>query len=181
MWMFFKREVMFFELPGAGGNDIFWAPRTVYLQHLRILWCIIHIKEFLTMLAYFIWMCFWFLYRKKDRALALSLARSLISNSNNSITYYSSLSRAFSLSLCLSFSFCPLNHLILMYQIWKKKIFLIFTKLNIFLIITLTLSLFVYLLILLLSLSICLSFAPGYNRKWVRWETFFCRERTCRS
>ena len=101
MWMFFKREVMFFELPGAGGNDIFWAPRTVYLQHLRILWCIIHIKEFLTMLAYFIWMCFWFLYRKKDRALALSLARSLISNSNNSITYYSSLSRAFSLSLSL--------------------------------------------------------------------------------
>lgn len=30
--MFFKREVMFFELPGAGGNDIFWAPRTVYFN-----------------------------------------------------------------------------------------------------------------------------------------------------
>jgi len=30
--MFFKREVMFFELPGAGGNNIFWAPRTVYFN-----------------------------------------------------------------------------------------------------------------------------------------------------
>lgn len=36
MRLFFKWEVMFFELPGAGGNHIFWAPRL----DLGILCCI---------------------------------------------------------------------------------------------------------------------------------------------
>lgn len=57
MWLFFKREVMFFELPGAGGNDIFWAPRTVYTD-LYAFCGASDINNFLNMLAYFIWMYF---------------------------------------------------------------------------------------------------------------------------
>lgn len=60
------------------GSDVFWTSRSRWEQHflsptygvlqpLRILWCIRH-KQFLTMLAYFIWMCFWFLYRNGSRS-----------------------------------------------------------------------------------------------------------------
>lgn len=60
------------------GSDVFWTSRSRWerhflsptygvLQPLRILWCIRH-KQFLTMLAYFIWMCFWFLYRNGSRS-----------------------------------------------------------------------------------------------------------------
>lgn len=75
------------------GSDVFWTSRSRWerhflsptygvLQPLRILWCIRH-KQFLTMLAYFIWMCFWFLYRNGSRSrsytsvLAFSLSLSL--------------------------------------------------------------------------------------------------------
>lgn len=74
------------------GSDVFWTSRSRWerhflsptygvLQPLRILWCIRH-KQFLTMLAYFIWMCFWFLYRNGSR------------------------SRSYIRILALSFSFC---------------------------------------------------------------------------
>lgn len=60
------------------GSDVFWTSRSRWerhflsptygvLQPLRILWCIRH-KQFLTMLGYFIWMCFWFLYRNGSRS-----------------------------------------------------------------------------------------------------------------
>ena len=101
MWMFFKREVMFFELPGAGGNDIFWAPRTVYFN-LYAFCGASDINNFWKCLQYFIWMCFWFLYRNGSRS------RSLNPSSLISLTLSLSLSDL-SLSLSLTLSLSPSN------------------------------------------------------------------------
>lgn len=65
------------------GSDVFWTSRSRWERHflsptygvhqpLRILWCIRH-KQFLNMLAYFIWMCF--LNTLQER-ISLSLSRS---------------------------------------------------------------------------------------------------------
>lgn len=78
------------------GSDVFWTSRSRWERHflsptygvhqpLRILWCIRH-KQFLNMLAYFIWMCF--LNTLQER-ISLSLPLTLLSCSVFTIFLFS--------------------------------------------------------------------------------------------
>ena len=149
MWMFFKREVMFFELPGAGGNDIFWAPRTVYFN-LYAFCGASDINNFWKCLQYFIWMCFWFLYRNGSRS------RSLNPSSLISLTLSLSLSDL-SLSLSLTLSLSPSNSISFFLYLCFSSIFF-FPSFPLFSFVLFSLS-------LSLSLFLSLRFSISFDSK----------------
>ena len=139
MWMFFKREVMFFELPGAGGNDIFWAPRTVYFN-LYAFCGASDINNFWKCLQYFIWMCFWFLYRNGSRSRSLNPS-SLISLTLSLSLWSLSLSHSLSLPLQL---YIFLSISLFLFDIFFFLLFLCFLLFfSLFLSLFLSFSLFV--------------------------------------